>query len=283
MHAGIGRLSLVIFSTLFVCLLQCSSPTSPQKVVCNGSITLLLENRLTPNKLAEPSGVVFHRQRGTLFVIGDQGDIEEMQLDGSPVKSKHLGNHDFEGITCNPATGLLYAVEENNSKIYEIDPVTFEKRRKFSIDWTLNGVEVLNPKKEHMEGITFIADSTHKQGGLFYVVNRSRKPQDKSSPSAIFELELQIAGSASKPPPAKTLDVLQLDFTSLSGIYYSTSERCFYLASDDNDAMYKVDRSGALQQCFDLPGDKQEGITKDDNDIEYIADDRGNAVLKLKK
>lgn len=283
MVSELKRLPIIAVAFFIAFSMHCSSPTSSSNITCPDTKVLLLDKKLTPDALAEPSGIVFHRQRGTLFVIGDQGDIEEMRLDGSPVKSLHLGNHDFEGITCNPATGLLYAVEENNSKIYEINPVNFDKRRKFSIDWTLNGAEVLNPKKEHMEGITFIPDSTHKQGGLFYVVNRSKKPGDTESPSAIFELELQIAGSASKPPPAQTLDVLQLDFTSLSGIYFSEVEQSFYLASDDNDAMYRIDRAGALQQCFDLPGDKQEGITKDDDGIDYIADDRGNAVLKLKK
>jgi len=277
------NVSFVVIFLSCSALWQCSRSTSPTNAVCSAPTALTVANEWTPDQLVEPSGIVFHRQRGTLFVIGDQGDIEEMRLDGSTVKSAHLGSRDFEGITCNPATGLLYAVEENHSRIYEIDPLTFSVRRKFDIDWTLNGAEVLNPKKEHLEGVTFIADSTHEQGGLFYVVNRSNNPQDEESPSAIFELELQIADPASKPSPAKTLGVLQLDFTSLSGIYFDDAEQSFYLVSDDNDALYRVDRSGALQGCFDLPGDKQEGIAKDADGFEYIADDRGNAVLKLEK
>ena len=50
---------------------------------------------------------------------------------------------------------LVLAVEENKSTIYEIDPQILSRRRTFSIDWSLNGNDVLNPKKEHLEGTIF--------------------------------------------------------------------------------------------------------------------------------
>lgn len=43
----------------------------------------------------EPSGIVFHAQRGTLFVVGDEGDIGEFQTDGRLVQqARHLDADD---------------------------------------------------------------------------------------------------------------------------------------------------------------------------------------------
>ena len=41
-------------------------------------------------KFNEPSGICWHESRGTLFVVGDEGDICEIKTDGTPVKQKHL-------------------------------------------------------------------------------------------------------------------------------------------------------------------------------------------------
>ncbi len=39
-----------------------------------------------------------------------------------PVKQKRICDADFEGITCDPATGLLYIAVEGEEKIIEMDP-----------------------------------------------------------------------------------------------------------------------------------------------------------------
>ena len=74
----------------------------------------------------EPSGIVFHPKRGSLFVVGDEGDLCEIRPDGTPiVKSKRIRNADFEGITCDPSTGLLYVAVERERKILELNPGRF--------------------------------------------------------------------------------------------------------------------------------------------------------------
>ena len=52
----------------------------------------------------EPSGIVFHAPRGTLFVVGDQGKIYEMKTDGTGIQQRELaegGWRDLEGVTFN--------------------------------------------------------------------------------------------------------------------------------------------------------------------------------------
>lgn len=60
----------------------------------------------------EPSGICFHPARETLFVVGDRGHVGEMQTDGTLVRERRIRKADFEGITCNPGTGLLYIAVE---------------------------------------------------------------------------------------------------------------------------------------------------------------------------
>ena len=64
----------------------------------------------------EPSGIVFHPGREPLFVVGDEGDISEIHTDGTLVKQKRIRHADFEGIACDPSTGLLYIAIEGEEK-----------------------------------------------------------------------------------------------------------------------------------------------------------------------
>ena len=86
-----------------------------------------------------PSGIVFHPGRGTLFIVGDRGDIVEVQTDGTLVKQKRIRDADFEGITCDPSTGLLYIAVEGEERIVEIDPEDFSVLREFAINRVLEG------------------------------------------------------------------------------------------------------------------------------------------------
>jgi len=86
----------------------------------------------------EPSGVVYHSGRGTLFVVGDEGDLCEIKTDGAFVKQARLRSEwpgsDFEGVTFDPGTGLVYVAVEGAEQILEVNPDTFEVLREFSID-----------------------------------------------------------------------------------------------------------------------------------------------------
>ena len=69
----------------------------------------------------EPSGIVFSRSRGTLFMVGDEGDICELHTDGSLLNKSRIRKTDLEGITSNPLTGKLYALDEFSAAIFEIE------------------------------------------------------------------------------------------------------------------------------------------------------------------
>jgi hypothetical protein len=84
----------------------------------------------------EPSGIVFHPLRETLFVVGDEGDLGEMKIDGTPLRKKHYPAEtfrmDFEGITVNPLTGLLYVAVDSAGNIY----IAQDSGGILKIEWT---------------------------------------------------------------------------------------------------------------------------------------------------
>ena len=102
----------------------------------------------------EPSGIVFDGTRGTLFVIGDEGDICEMTTDGQMLRQKALRpGADLEGLARVPETALLYVAVEGDEKILEVDPGTFEVKREFAIPRTFRGTELFKPGGQGIEGI----------------------------------------------------------------------------------------------------------------------------------
>ena len=75
------------------------------------------------DRLNEPSGIVYHPTRHSLFAIGDEGDIIELAMDGAALKQAALRpGTDFEAITCDPSTGLLYIAVEGEEQILEVAP-----------------------------------------------------------------------------------------------------------------------------------------------------------------
>jgi spore germination protein YaaH/lysophospholipase L1-like esterase/uncharacterized protein YjiK len=228
----------------------------------------------------EPSGIVFHTQRQTLFVIGDGGDICEITTEGELIKEAHIRNADFEGITFNPATGLLYIAIEGEEKIIEVNPDNFAVNREYPINRIFNGKTVLKAGGQGLEAITFVPDQYNSEGGTFYVANQGFDLNNTEDPSAIFEIEIPLTTN----PFSTTVNIkkqFSIGVIDLSGLYYNTTNKSIYIISDATDSMHKITRSGIVLKTYTLPGDNQEGITFDNNGYTYIAQDSGG-TLKLK-
>jgi len=86
----------------------------------------------------EPSGICYHAQRGTLFVVSDEGEIAEIRKDGTPV-ANWMVKGDLEAIALVPETGLLYIGVEGDDIILEFDPEKGEVTRKFPINREFKG------------------------------------------------------------------------------------------------------------------------------------------------
>lgn len=225
----------------------------------------------------EPSGICWHSSRKTLFVVGDEGDICEIKADGALVGQKHILDADLEGITHDPATGLLYVVIEEEEIVLEIRPDTFEMLREFSIPRDFQGKTLLNAGGEGIEGITFVPDSRHPEGGVFYVANQAFTLDDEQDISAVFRVELPLRSKTAEP---RIVDYFAPGIIDLSGLHYDVETNHLLVVSDAANILLEYSLRHELLSVQAFPGDNQEGIAVDPDGFIYIAQDTGG-ILKL--
>lgn len=230
----------------------------------------------------EPSGIVFHPRRGTLFVVGDDGDICEIQKDGTLVKQKRIRHADFEGITFDPSTGLLYIAIEGEEKIVEIDPEDFSVLREFAIERTFQGAVVLKSGGPGIETISFVPDPNHPEGGTFYVANQGFDLEDKEDPSAIFEIEVPLKSGSAGKLTAKIVRFFSIGVIDLAGSHYDKASDLVYIISDATNTFFEITRTGKVLRAYAFPGDNQEGIAVDDEGFVYIAQDSGGIIKVIR-
>ena len=233
----------------------------------------------------EPSGIVYHTGRGTLFVVGDAGDLCEIKTDGALVKQARLRSEwpgsDFEGVTFDPATGLVYIAVEGAEQILEVNPDTFEVLREFTIDREFEGVEILKRGGQGIEGITFIPDPAHPEGGTFYLSNQGFEFFPAEDPSVIVEVVAPLRTSSDKEAPAKIVRALHVGVPDIAGFDYDAATGHMFIVSDGANALFEITCDGEVLRGWAFPGDNQEGITCDADWNVYIAQDSGG-ILKLK-
>lgn len=229
-------------------------------------------------KFNEPSGICWHGKRGTLFVVGDEGDICEITTKGSLVKQKHIRDADFEGVTYDPSSGLLYVAEEEAESIVEIDPETFEVLREFSVPRKFHGKTLMAKGGEGFEAITFVPDENHKEGGLFYVANQAFTLSNEKDISALFQVELPLR---SKNGQVKIMGYIEPEVIDMAGLHYNRATDTIFVVSDATNTIFEYSREHDLLSFYAFPGDNQEGITVDNDGNIYIAQDTGG-IIKLK-
>ncbi len=231
--------------------------------------------------LEGPSGIVYHSERRTLFVVGDKGDICEIQRDGALVKRERIRHADFEGITYNPSSGLLYIAIEGEEKIIEVDPADFRVLREFEINRTFRGSTVLKAGGDGVEAISFVPDSNHPEGGAFYIANQGFDLENREDPSAIFEIEVPLKSGSSKGGMAWIIRSISLSAVDLSGLCYDKRSDHLYAISGVGNTLFELTRDGDILAAYTLPGDNQEGIAVDESGFLYIAQDSGG-IVKVK-
>ena len=268
-----------VFSIIF--LSSCNLPQQKRINVHNILFPSQWVGNIDRSNFNEPSGICFHSQRCTLFVVGDEGDICEMETTGKLLKMKRIRHADFEGITHDPSSGLLYIVVEGEESIIELDPETFEVLREFSIPRALKGKVLLKAGGRGLEAITFIPDPDHSEGGTFFVANQCFNLDNKEDISAIFEVEVPLKSSRAKKSRAKLIRYFVPGAIDLSGLYYDKTTELLYCISDATNTILEMDKSGILVSTQAFPGDNQEGITVDDDGYMYIAQDSGG-IIKMK-
>ncbi|MGH1362184.1 MAG: SdiA-regulated domain-containing protein [Calditrichia bacterium] len=283
-RTGFIKPHLLLLTSLFLILISsCKSGNDPEDrgADCAAPNIFTIVDEIRPTNLSEPSGIVFHEIRNTLYVVEDEGDVVEVALDGTTVDREQVRQADFEGITVDPSTGLLYIVIEDESLVLEVDPGNFDVEEEYLIDWTLSGSPVINSEALAIEGITFRPDSQHVQGGVFYLANKSSLIDDPDNPSAIFEVELPIKDQ-SNGSTGRVIRSIPLQLGSVSGLHYDAVTNGFLAVSDNRNAVFSLGLNGDIRSCYRIPGTQQEGIAFDTTGSAYIVDDAGGLIYKMR-
>jgi len=222
-------------------------------------------------RLTEPSGIVFHPIRKTLFAVGDEGDVAELDLNGNVLNLKRVKG-DLEAITCDPATGLLYVVREGHEIILELSPTDFKMLRRFDIDRTYNGdPNYIQRGGDGIEGLTFVPDGANPEGGRFFAVNQY-------DPPVLVELHVPLKTSKERFDKATVVAAYDIPGAPLSDVMWDDVHHDFLIVSALWRSVYVVDRKGKVRRSVHLPGFMQEGLTRLPGGAFAIAQDTGGLI-----
>ena len=228
--------------------------------------------------LNEPSGIVYHPGRNTLFAVGDSGDVYELSLTYSVLRTSHISNSDFEGITVDPASGLLYIVVEGADSILELLPDTLIVQREFPVDRFFKGSLVLAPGGNGLEAITYVPDASLPGGGIFYVANQSRDISGAPDSSALLALQLPRNAQTAAKIRVPVIAYYPMPISDISGLQYNPARDTLFMISDNNNLLSEVSRDGTVLASCPLPGKDQEGITQTPDGMLSIAQDSGGIL-----
>ncbi len=226
----------------------------------------------------EPSGLCFHPLRKTLFVVSDEGEISEIETDGTPVFQMAIPG-DLEGVTVNPETGLLYLVKEGDDIILEFDPDKREVTRSFPLNRAYEGNPEYIEKRtgsydNGIESIAFIGSETHPEGGTFYIGNQW-------DPPCVMEVLIPIKTSREKTAEAHIVRVLPLKIDDPAALFYDPKTGLLNVVNDADNILIEITLEGRIVREYAFLGDEQEGIARDDEGFLFIAQDVGG-ILKVK-
>ena len=228
--------------------------------------------------LTEPSGICYHAQRGTLFVVGDEGDVVEIRKDGTPVANYKIKG-DLEAVTVVPETGLVYIGVEQEDVILEFDPVGGQVNRRFPINREYQGDPNFLQKQvdrydNGIECMAFVPDPRHPEGGTFYVGNQWDPPM-------IMEVLVPLKTSRAAEAEARIIRVLPLKMDDPAAMYYDPEKKLLNIVGDADNILVEITLKGRVIKQYAFLADNQEGLCRDDEGYLYIAQDSGG-IIKVK-
>jgi uncharacterized protein YjiK len=233
-------------------------------------VTVVLPAR--SKAVREPSGIAFHPSRGTLYVVGDRGDVAELSREGEVLRQERLKGRGFEGVTVGPR-GRIFAIEERRTpRIYELDPDTLEIQAKYEVDPRRHGKRVLGKaSNKRTEGLCYLPEQD-----AFYCVNQD--------PPRLVRLEVPVGKKQGTALVVDVIDLSKVVERHASDITHDpVSGHLLVVESSRGKGkgrVYELTPEGAQVSVSVIPGKRAEGLALDGTGSAFIADDAGG-VLRL--
>jgi len=226
------------------------------KVILLSSLLLLNACADTPkHKIAsipEASGISYCQNSNSLVVANDEGSFYELNLQGAILSEHKLGKYDLEGVICEEKI-FMFAVEDG--KLLEVNRKTLKSKL-----IKIKGQNFKFSKKAGIEGITKIED-------LYYVSIQAKTKKDSKL------LVLKVGKNY-----AKVIETIEHGIIDSAGMQYH--QKKLFIVSDKKDKLYIYNlKKNKIKKKIKLPLFAQEGITFDNKENIYFADDDG-AVMK---
>ncbi|MBN1344932.1 MAG: SdiA-regulated domain-containing protein [Phycisphaerae bacterium] len=238
----------------------------------------------TPLPVREPSSIVYHPRRGTLFVASDSGYIAELDLDLRLLDRYGIPG-DLEGLAVHPETGTLLVAVESYQAVLEYDVRQRRIIRCLEVD--LQSHPCFAMKKRHdnrgLEGIAVIRNPLAPPT-LVAVV--------QADPARLVTLDADLSRTATERARAQLsgddlLGVRQraavrsardLGMPLLSDVLFDhASHRLCVLCSKDA-VLIVADPDGAPLRKIRLPGAQPEGLVFAPDGRALLVDDRAGGV-----
>lgn len=218
----------------------------------------------------EPSGIAFHAGRGTLFVVGDSGDVAEMAPDGKVLRSANLDGRGFEGVTVGP-NGRVFAIEEKKPpKLYEIDPDSLKIKAEYEVDTKIRGKKVIgNEPNKGTEGLCYVPEQN-----AFYCINQQ--------PPRLVKLDVPLDKKHGKAKAVEAIDLSKAVERQASDVTYDRASGHFLITESGSGkgagTVYELTQTGERVRKMTIPGERAEGLALDGTGRAFIADDAGGVV-----
>lgn len=194
--------------------------------------------------IKEPSGIVFNPKINQFVIVSDQGKFSLFDTAFNKTEAYKIKKGDLEGVTI--ANDTLYLLNEAKDQVLSVT-LNGKKRKisqKFKLPKTMS-------KNQGYEGITYDYDQE------FFVLVSQNYPNNILVTSARFI-----------PVHTHTLEQSQY----LSDIFYHRGY--YYILSDADKAVYKVNQDFELSEVYSIPVKDAEGICIVENTLYIVSDEK---------
>lgn len=218
--------------------------------------------------ISRPTGAACHGGRGTVVVVGQDGEVGEFDPGGrcrQLVSPEGVGSPmDLQGVTVDPLTGWLYVVDRAAYRIHEIDLDASPARVRRSFEVRPDDVPPWRPFRKSarggsrggLTGICFLPPEGRERGGRFILAH-------DGEPAGLLEVELPVGEpvlSETQPQAAQFVNWYDIGTEGLSEVAYDSATRSLLVLSESRRELLWVSLDGRLLGHLGLPRPGMRGL-----------------------